>query len=574
MNIKSAAFDDIYFSPEDGLAESRHVFLQGNNFPQAWANRPRFTIVETGFGTGLNFLAVHELFRRTTSPDKRLHYVSFEKYPLRPDDIRHALARWQDTLPGLARLIKIYPLRVPGFHRVLFDDRVTLTLIFDDVNEALPQLDAPQGIDAWFLDGFAPAKNPYMWTPTVFEQMARLSRPGTTLATFTVAGAVKNGLAAAGFTVKKIKGYGRKREMLTGVFESLTVNPHPVRAPQRIAVIGGGLAGCAAAYALKKSGLTPVIFESSPVLASAASGNPLGLYNPRLSALRTSISDFYGAAFAGVARMMADIQRRHNIEFDPCGSLHLLTDDDRRRKGNGAAQTWNWSTDHLSMFDASAASAVAGISLSHEAVYLPDAGTISPAALCHAYADEIEVQTNTKIVSLDDIIDFDAVILACGTSVRKFAPHLPTGILRGQITQISATPDTQNLKTNLCYGGYLAPARSGTHTLGATFDRNDTDTDVRDEDDLKNIKSLNQVINSHPMPDVVGRRAALRITSRDHAPFIGQIAPGLYASAAHGSHGIVSSLAAAHLLTDLLTGGVRSLSRDTIARIDPVRVKT
>ena len=260
MTLRSAQFDDIYFSPENGLEETRHVFLAGNGLPEAWKDRERFVIAETGFGTGLNFLAAWALFEKTAKPGQKLHYISFEKYPLSWEECAQALAPWQVEFGGrLDRLRAQYPLRVPGFHRLMLNEQVTLTLIFDDVNEALPQLEAPGGIDAWFLDGFAPAKNPQMWTEDVFAQMARLSHEDTTAATFTVAGIVRRGLATAGFAVEKKQGFGRKREMLTARFAGQKA---AVATPElkRIAVIGGGLAGTAAAFVLKRRGLAPVLF--------------------------------------------------------------------------------------------------------------------------------------------------------------------------------------------------------------------------------------------------------------------------------------------------------------------------
>ncbi len=212
---RSKEFDDVYFSKEGGLAETRHVFLEGNGLPGAWPGKPGFVIAETGFGTGLNFLAAWKCFREAAETGARLDYISFEKYPLRPEEIREYLKPWSDECAHeLPRLIECYPLRIPGFHRIIMGEGVTLTLIFDDVNKAMPELDAR--VDCWFLDGFKPASNPEMWGAAVFENMARLSRPGATFATFTAAGAVKRGLEAAGFQVEKRKGFGAKRDMLAG----------------------------------------------------------------------------------------------------------------------------------------------------------------------------------------------------------------------------------------------------------------------------------------------------------------------------------------------------------------------
>lgn len=214
---RSKEFDDVYFSALDGLAESRYVFLKSNNLPAAWVDQEDFVICETGFGTGLNFLAVWSLFRETAAEGKRLHFISFEKFPLKAEEIREYLEPWVDQFPDLLdELAEKYPILIPGFHRIEFDDGTLLTLVFDDVNYAMPRLEAH--VDCWFLDGFRPAGNPDMWSDIVFENMARLSKEGASFATFTAAGFVKRGLKGAGFDVEKIPGFGRKREMLIGRF--------------------------------------------------------------------------------------------------------------------------------------------------------------------------------------------------------------------------------------------------------------------------------------------------------------------------------------------------------------------
>jgi tRNA 5-methylaminomethyl-2-thiouridine biosynthesis bifunctional protein len=215
---RSELFDDVYFSAHDGFAETLHVFLEGNDLPERWAGKERFVIAETGFGTGLNFLAAWSLFEATTAPNQKLDFISFEKFPLDREEIELHLQPWKHEFPELlATLLKKYPLLVPGFHRAALNERVSLTLVFDDVNKAVAQLETP--VDAWFLDGFKPSTNPDMWSATVFENMARLSKEGSTFSTFTAAGEVKRGLSAAGFDVQKVPGFGTKRDMLTGTFK-------------------------------------------------------------------------------------------------------------------------------------------------------------------------------------------------------------------------------------------------------------------------------------------------------------------------------------------------------------------
>lgn len=190
------------------------MFLDGNNLPANWQRR-NFTIGETGFGTGLNFLCAWRLWNET-NPGRRLHFISVEKFPLSRDEIAAALEPWRGQFPGeLAALLDKYPLDYSGTHRIEMDENCTLTISFGDANDELPKWN--ERVDCWFLDGFKPKKNPDMWTETVFLNMARLSKPGTTLATFTAAGFVRRGLAEAGFDVQRIKGYGTKWHMVTGV---------------------------------------------------------------------------------------------------------------------------------------------------------------------------------------------------------------------------------------------------------------------------------------------------------------------------------------------------------------------
>ena len=212
--IKSVQYNDVYFSADGGMDETHHVFLSGNDLPQSWQNQDNFVIAETGFGTGLNFLCAWKLFEETTEPHQKLHFISVEKYPLSKVEIKNALQGWTDQLGDyLDRYLNLYPIRVPGPHTLYISDRVTLTIWFGDIANVLPQWQVGQA-DAWFLDGFTPAKNPKMWDEELYHHMARLSHENTTYATFTAAGDVRRGLEQASFSVEKRKGFGRKRDMI------------------------------------------------------------------------------------------------------------------------------------------------------------------------------------------------------------------------------------------------------------------------------------------------------------------------------------------------------------------------
>lgn len=211
------AFQDVYFSTDDGLKETEYVFLTQNNLAHRFnaLNTETFTIAETGFGTGLNFLSTWQLWEKQALANNKLHFISIEKYPLNTDELNKALTYWPTLKHYSQQLLAQYPQLITGLHQCVFG-QVTLSLLIGDIEEQLSNITTP--IDAWFLDGFAPAKNPDMWTENLFQKMAQLANKQTTFATFTSAGLVRRGLQAAGFTVEKQAGFGKKREMLSGHF--------------------------------------------------------------------------------------------------------------------------------------------------------------------------------------------------------------------------------------------------------------------------------------------------------------------------------------------------------------------
>ena len=304
----SATYGDVYYSQDNGLEESRQVFLQGNDLPQRWCDcsRPHFCIGELGFGTGLNFLLTWQAWRQQPAPRPDLHYLSIEQHPLTPQDLSRALTAWPELQDLATALLDVYPGLLPGQHRILLEGgRVRLDLWWEDAGLALPDLAgrAQPLVDAWYLDGFAPARNQAMWTAPVLHAIAALSRPGARFATFTAAGQVRRDLAVAGFTVNKVPGYGRKRECLRGVIEhprapedQFDVAPWDLPSaaqlrPEHVLIVGGGLAGCTTAAALASRGIAVTLLEQG-VLSSAGSGNDQGILYTRLSRRHSPLADF------------------------------------------------------------------------------------------------------------------------------------------------------------------------------------------------------------------------------------------------------------------------------------------
>lgn len=580
---RSAQFNDIYFSVEDGLAETAHVFLDGNDLPNGWTARPdikSFTIAEAGFGTGLNFLSAWKLFDETAMKGQCLDFISIEKYPLSASDIKAALSQWSSHFGNrLNRLCDLYPLRVDGFHRLQLSPSVSLTLIFDDINNALPQLDG--AVDCWFLDGFTPAKNPEMWRPLLFDEMRRLSKRGARVATFTAAGDVRRGLEQAGFSIEKKKGFGRKREMLTGIYKGAgapSLKAYDLNA--KIAIIGGGLAGTSCAYALKELGYSPEIYEASGALATGGSGNKIGLYNPRFSKQRDMLSDFFAPAYARFIQMAK--QAGDLIDYTPCGALHLMNEETKANRYAEMAKNWGWHSNHVSVLTQEEASAVAGIDLPCGALYLPDSGSVSPQKLCEYYARDIPVHYHKAIDNLD-ALKADIIILACGAAVQKFAPlsWLSLDNIRGQVSYFNQTKMTRNLKCHILHGGYLSSpqhgkkGQKGQHVIGSTFEKWVDHSEVTDENHAENLQKLKENLPALKDEDILIHegRAGMRAATNDRFPVVGAVPhhPGLYVSAAFGSHGLVASIIGAHLIADMISGRTPCLPKDTVYQLSPRR---
>ncbi|MDC7830609.1 MULTISPECIES: bifunctional tRNA (5-methylaminomethyl-2-thiouridine)(34)-methyltransferase MnmD/FAD-dependent 5-carboxymethylaminomethyl-2-thiouridine(34) oxidoreductase MnmC [Pseudomonas] len=594
----SRTYGDVYFSRASGLEETRYVFLQQNRLAErfaALAPREVFTIGETGFGTGLNFLCAWQLFATLAPREARLHFVSVERFPLTAADLAQALALWPELASYSAALQRQYLAIHPGFQRLVLEDgRVTLTLLVGDVLERLPELDAR--CDAWFLDGFAPAKNPEMWTPALFAELARLSHAGTTLATFTCAGFVRRGLNEAGFAMAKVPGFGHKREMLAGALERPVTSaavpwyarpPRP-QGPRTALVIGAGLAGCATAASLARRGWQVRVVERHGAPAQEASGNPQGVLYLKLSAHDTPLSRLILDGFGLTLRELQALPR--GAAWSPCGVLQLaLTDKDAQRQAQLAA---HFPVDLLQPLDSEATSDTAGIGLTAGGLFFPEGGWVHPPALCAHWLTHpnIELVTHTEVTALQQTehgwqvstrgatLEATVVVVASAAQARTLLPDLPLKAIRGQLSALPETPVSQALATVVCGEGYLAPARNGQHCLGASFvfDRDDTEpSQAEHQSNLQLLAELSPELAADYQAEALDGRVAFRCTSPDYLPLVGpvvdqdrfaqhyqalaydarqvpeQAAPwrtGLYVNLAHGSRGLVTTPLAAELL--------------------------
>ena len=631
---RSRVFDDVYFSDQSGLDETRYVFLEQNRLAERFAALPadgRLVIGETGFGTGLNFLCAWQLFEQHAVAGARLHFVSVEKFPLSPADLQRALALWPDLKPFSDQLLKHYVAIHQGFQRIVLDNgRVTLTLLIGDALEQLPQLDGQ--IDAWFLDGFAPAKNPEMWTAELFAELARLAAPGSTISTFTSTGWVRRLLNAAGFKMKRTPGIGHKWEILRGEFlgwpdgvappaaaKPWFARPTALTGDRRALVIGAGLAGCATAASLAARDWQVSLLERHDAVAQEASGNPQGVLYLKLSAHGTALSQLIVSGFGYTRRLLETLQR--GTDWDDCGVLQLAFNEKERERQTQLAAAFP--EDLLQWLDQPDAQARAGIGLAHGGLYYPEGGWVHPPALCQAQAAQpgVTLLTHQEAIELRKLDGqwqaFDGerliatapvVVLAGAAEIKRFAQSadLPLKRIRGQITCLAQTTQSQALSTVVCAEGYVAPARLGEHTLGASFDFNNDDLTPTTAEHLGNLAMLEEISTDlvarlhigEPDADSLQGRAAFRCTSPDYLPIVGPLADreafteayralskdarqvpdtpcpwldGLYVNSGHGSRGLITAPLSGELLAAWLDNEPLPLPRAVAEACHPNR---
>jgi len=569
---RSRLYGDIYFSTTDGLAESRAVFLAGCGLPQAWAGRDRFVVGELGFGSGLNVLALLDLWRRTRPAGARLHVFSVEAHPLDAHEAARALAPWPEVADLAGLLVERWPGHARGFHRVELPE---VDAILDlAVMEALPALEAWSGsADAWFLDGFSPALNPQMWRDEVLAAVAARSAPGARAATFTVAGAVRRGLDQAGFAVEKQPGFGRKRQRLEARLPGVPPSPGPM---PRIAVIGAGVAGASAARALRALGAEVLLVEAR-VAGAGASGNPAALVTPRLDAALGPLAQLFAQATHRAGQLYAQVPKA----ILERGVLQLATGDRDPARFARIAGADLYEPDALALVDAAETTrrlgepVPAGLDQAHALV-------VDPAPILAAWTEglipgaaarlEPRAAGGWRLVDAQGglLAEADAVIVAAGPASADLIPGLPLGPVRGQATWVAGLAPP----AAAAWGGYVAPTRDGL-LFGATHDRGDTGVEVREADHRRNLATLGEVL-----PELAGRiagarlegRAGVRAVTPDRLPLAGATGPaGLFVLSGLGSRGFAAAPLLAEHVAALATGAPSPLPQAMAALVDPAR---
>ena len=626
---------DIFFSTEDGLAESDYVFIEGNRLRERWRteahDRP-FVIGEIGLGTGLNLCLTVAQWLAHRPNGARLHYVGCERAPMKPADMQRALSHWPDLAPIISALLARWPDPLPGCHRRHFPEwGITLDLWWADAADALQDL-ASQGrpwVDAWYLDGFAPARETGPWQQRLYDAMAGLSRAGATFATFTAAGEVKRGLAASGFAVSKRPGFGEKRDALCGTIQTPRTAP-PVTTPwdlntfstkpDRVLVLGGGLAGAHAAFALAGRGIPVTVLEAN-TLASGGSSNLQGVTYTRLSHQHNPLTDFSLAAFGFATdhydALLRDEKLTEGEDIGLGGYVQLHDADETLAH---LEQVLPLAPDFARLLDTEALAALTGLQPRCGGIHYLRGGWLNPLAVCRALLSHplISVQTGCGQVWLKRAAserwqavdaqgrvrgDADAAVLATAQSVRQQAAlhWLPLTTIRGQTTHAATTPRLENLSITVCDQGYLPPARADVHCLGASFGPGDLGVDEREAEHAHNIEMMQTALPDLEFDAPSGGwqgHVAHRCNSNDYLPVAGPVPnleafnvcyerlrhdrkrlidapcplePGLAVLTSLGSRGLSAAPLAAEILADQLMGTVPAIPRYLQRAVSPAR---
>jgi len=574
--LRSRRFDDVYFSAVDGLAESRAVFLRGCGLPERWAGRGRFVVGELGFGTGLNVLALLDLWRNTRPPDARLHIFSVEAFPLAQDEARRALAAWPDIGDLAEALTRDWPAGRPGFHRLDFPALgATLDLAVAEAAEALQAWDGRA--DAWFLDGFAPARNPQMWRQPLLDLVAARSAPSARLATFTVAGSVRRGLAQAGFEVAKRPGFGRKRERLEAVVPETPPAAAVAHAPRTV-IIGAGVAGAALARAFRALGLEPVVLEADRP-GAGASGNAAALVAPRLDAGGGGIARLHVQAHDRAVR----IYRAETPEAVLAQGAWRLEAGPRDAGRFDRLAVWpGFARGALQRRTPDQTALAFGEPVGAGGLEMADALTLTPAVLLKSWLGRVVRAEAAGLVRdegvwrilgpLGEVLaQAEIVCLAAGPHAARLAAVGPLRAVRGQVNLADSALDGPAA----AWGGYAIPAPGGL-LFGATHDRDDWDVTVREADTARNLALLAGArprLAAKLAGATLGGRASLRAATPDHLPLAGAVPgmAGLFVLAGLGGRGFTLAPLLAEEVAATALGAPRPLPRDLAALVDPAR---
>ncbi|NYT62430.1 FAD-dependent 5-carboxymethylaminomethyl-2-thiouridine(34) oxidoreductase MnmC [Alcaligenaceae bacterium] len=595
-------FGDVYHPGWGALEQARKVFLHGNGLPQRWQGKGSFTVCETGFGLGNNFVALWQAWRTDPQRSARLHVLSFEAHPFARQDMQRALA---DRLPqpekALAdQLVAAWPPSLPGLHRLEFEEgRLTLTLAFGTVARLAKQAGAC--VDAYFLDGFAPRVNPAMWTRSLFGQLVRMANAQATAATWCCTGDVRRGLRDAGFLVSKIAGFGGKREITVA-----TLRPGLGRSPIRrvqaepVLVVGGGLAGAGVAQALALRGHDVTVLD--PVFAHGRGASHQGHIAAALMPVISRDDDIRARlSRAGVRRALQRWQGLSGAARPVrCGALELAPDAQHAQERRQALACLQLPTDWVKWLDVEQASEQAGRRLGSGGLWFSDGQMVQPQALLdvllshpriHCMVGQVE-QLQPDGSGLWLAMDSQGKEMARARHVVLAAAAQVVGLLAG-IPQAPRLPKVESMyrmagqvsyydgnaassQVILAGKGYCLPPVEGRYAGGSTYQPDALASQVTRQGHQQVGAKVASLLNIPlsglgRLPGLADGWAGWRAAVTDRLPVIGPLddVPGIWLACAYGSRGLSWAALAGDIIAASLNHEPLPLERELLRRISP-----
>lgn len=571
----SDEFDDIYFNTQKPWAESEYVFASA--IDDIWHKQDSFIVAEIGFGAGLNFLTLYNKFKKSS---KKLHYVSIEAYPIKPDDLSEIYKKLGVFKSLSKKLIKYYPPLTTGIHRIEFQDNITLDICFGDANEMIDELDFKA--DVWFMDGFAPKKNPNSWSEEIFLGISRLTKVGGVVRTYSCAKIVRENFAKFGFSLELKDGYGKKRQMSHAVLNQESFNVKNLwflrsRSDENlkdVLIVGAGIAGILSAYELKKLGFNVTLVDKEPDIATNGSSNHSGILMPLVTKPLVPLGKMHKNAFLLASRFYKTHMSKGLVEFNGCFDYAydiLLLE---RYKKAALADP------HIFKFSSTKP---------YASIFHNLSATAHPKNICKKLNKDINAILNLEYISHKHLksgkisvkfkdkttIKTDILIFCLGSHSRDIFKHLPLSSVRGQVTHIKPIID---LKSPISALGYITPPYKNIQVVGATYGRNEIDDSLRDSDNVLNLEKVSEFINPKNAK-IIGANVGYRSYSSDRFPIISalhdeeaykksyhnlfwtkhkqtQALPtyhkNVYLNIAHGSRGLCTAVLGAKLLADMI----------------------
>ncbi|MDX1958523.1 MAG: bifunctional tRNA (5-methylaminomethyl-2-thiouridine)(34)-methyltransferase MnmD/FAD-dependent 5-carboxymethylaminomethyl-2-thiouridine(34) oxidoreductase MnmC [Leptospiraceae bacterium] len=529
----SEVFQDIYWSTEGGLEEKKYIFLEGNDLENKFKSEKNFSILELGFGAGLNFFTTLELFAKNRKQDSKLNYISCEKYLLDEKTHREVLNDFPEIEVYTDNFFQKYKDLNPRYIEVHFPEfGVNLQILKGDALTNLKELETE--IDCFYLDGFSPSKNPELWNKEIFFELARIGKENSSFATYSVSRSVKDALTESGFEWKESKGFGKKKGMLSGKLKNklnrsniLSKEYSKRNHTKKIAIIGAGLAGSSVAYRLARLGYSIDLYDKKNSYAMAASGNKAAIFSPIHSIDRTPLSTLGEISYYDLLDEVEILKKDKNLEFQKTGveEYYLIEEKDRIQKG---IESHHWDSEIAYIKESNKDS-------KYFSVFYPNSGWLNPISLVKARLETIpklETFFETEILSIKKLENEWELVSNKGKKVYEqivFASSieqiysdyfkLPIRSFRGQVTEFK----DQNFEKNVIIfdTGYQIPLEDSV-LLGATYDREESEEPSAKLSNL--LKERHQkFFTEKTLGDILSERIGFRATTPDHLPIAGRI---------------------------------------------------